>query len=53
LSEDYRFALARQFEQDGDEKVAVAIRQCIEEHPEGCDLCEFLADFDDDEVFDH
>lgn len=46
--DDYRWALADQVEADGDAVLAAAVRRCAANHPEGCDVCEMLADRDGD-----
>lgn len=46
--DDYRWALAGRIQADGDVVLAAAVRRCAVAHPEGCEVCETLADRDGD-----
>ena len=50
--DDYRLRLAEELEQQGDQKLADAVRLCAQ-HNEACNLCEMMAGIDDPGLPDH
>jgi hypothetical protein len=46
--DDFRLQLADQLDLDDDHKLADTVRWCAENHPDGCDICDWLAEDLDD-----